>query len=102
MVEHFDNYYVNKISFPYKETVGVGINAEEVVINIEKELKDFLRSEKSLKTYSNGHELIAFANLFKMRINIFTFKKEEYYWSSINPDPDFGFSFNMEPKGVSD
>ena len=75
MVDHFDTYYVNKISLPYKETVGVGVNAEEVVINNEKGLKDSLRSEKSLKTYSNGHEIIAIANLFKMRVNIFTLKK---------------------------
>ena len=30
------------------------------------------------------------------------FKKEECYWSFIYPDPDFGFSSNMEPQGVSD
>ena len=55
-----------------------------------------------MKTYSNGHEIIAIANLFKMRINIFTFKEKECYWSSIYPDPDFDFSSNMEPQGVSD
>ena len=69
---------------------------------MKEKWKKIFRSEKSLKAYSNGHEIIAIANLFKMRANIFTFKKEEYYWSSIYPDPDFGFSSNMEPQGVSD
>ena len=102
VVDNLDTYYANKISFPYKETVGVGINAEKVVINNKKEMKDFLRSEKSLKTNSNGHEIIAIANLFKIRINIFTFKKEECYWSFISPDPDFVSSSNMESQNVSD
>ena len=50
---------------------------------------------KLIQTYIKK---IAIANLFKMRFNICTFKKEECYWSSIYRDPDFGFSSNMEPQ----
>ena len=46
VIDNLDTYYANKISFPYEETVGVGINAVKVVIYNKEELKDFLRSKE--------------------------------------------------------
>ena len=48
-------------------------------------LLEFLRSEESLLVYSNTQELIAGANLFNIKIFIFTYTG---WWSEVWPDPD--------------
>ena len=82
-------YYKDKILLPYRETVGVGANAETIEKKTYEELKDFLKSEASLKVYTNAHELIAIANLYNIKINIFTYGDGPVRWSQVCPDPMF-------------
>ena len=70
-------YYKNKIAFPYKETIGVGSAAEDLTIHTSEEIIQFLKSD------TNGHELIAMANLFNIKINIFTYNGNEKQWSQV-------------------
>ena len=49
-------------------------------------MKEFLRSKKSLKVYTNYHELLATANLFNITISVFTYDGVNHYWSEIRPD----------------
>ena len=83
------DYYKNKIVLPYTETVGVGANAEPVEKKTYEELKDFLKSDASLKVFSNCHELIAIANLYNIKINIFTYGDGPVRWTQLCPDPQF-------------
>ena len=48
-----------------------------------------------MKVYSNGHELIAIANLFRIRIHIFTFTDAHGNWNIIHPDPEFKTSVEL-------
>ena len=96
MADHWDPYYTNKITFPFHEKVGVGEDAEEVIIENAEEMKVFLRSDKSLKAYSNIQTLIAMANLYKINIHIFSFKEEKSNWYKVCPDPDFVFSTKVK------
>jgi hypothetical protein len=88
VADNWDNYYQNKITLPYKETVGVGVDAHEVEKKTKEEMLDFLRSEEALMVYSNGQELMAMANLFNINIYIFTYKGDDGSWSEVGPDPD--------------
>ena len=79
-------YYVNKISLPYTETIGVGEYADEVTINTREELLEFLRSYKAIMVFSNSHDLLAMANLFNMRIRVFSYGGPKDRWDEICPD----------------
>ena len=50
---------------------------------------EFLKSEDSLNVYSNGHELLAVANMFKINIHIFTYEGKVGRWTEVGPDPAF-------------
>ena len=71
MADHYDNIYKNVIGLPYIETVFG--EEERQVCSTPQELKEFLRSERSLRVYSNVQELQAMANIFNMAIDIFTY-----------------------------
>ena len=92
IADNFDNFYINKISLPYTETVGVGHKARRVTCNTREELLDFLRSQDSLCTYSNYQELLAIANMLNTKIHIFTYgiggNEKSWSWKTVSPDPD--------------
>ena len=71
-------------------------------IKSEKEMISFLRSEDSLRAYSNCQELLAVANLFKININIFTYKGKDGWWSEVGPDSDMASSAEMVATAVPD
>ena len=96
IVNNYEPYYKDKICLPYSENIGVGPMASKVEIRTSKEMIDFLKSEKSLLAFSQCHELVAIANVFRMNIHIFTYKRGECYWSKVLPDPDF----NVESSDV--
>ena len=64
LADNWPEYYTEKVSWPVKETIGVGKNAREIVLNNDEEMIDFLRSDDSLKAYSNCQQLLAVANMF--------------------------------------
>ena len=39
--------------------------------------------------YSNYQELLGLANMFSIKIHIFTFNENEERWSTVYPDPEF-------------
>ena len=88
IADNFDSHYKNFIALPYVEVVGVGKNARIVTKNTREELLEFLRSEESLYVYSNYHELCATANLYNIKISIFTYGGSEDHWKYITPDPN--------------
>ena len=81
------DYYGNKVSLPYKETVGVGEHAKPVEKKTGAEMIDFLRSEDALMVFSNYQELLAIANVFNISISVFSYGNCEPKWSEIYPDP---------------
>ena len=87
MVSNLD-YYSNMIQYPYKEFIFA--EQDYIVINTPDELKDFLQSDRSLTVYSNDQEILAIANLFNIRISIFSYNGESGYWNHVYPDPAFG------------
>ena len=95
-------FYKDKVGLPYIVKIGVGPTAEEVEIRNDEEMIEFLKSDKSLKAYSNYHELLAIANIFNMKINIFTYKPTEWYWSEVGPSSDFMSNSKMDPQNVPD
>ena len=88
VADNWDNFYKYKIELPYSEVVGVGKNARTVTKNTREEMLEFLKSEESLMVYSNTQELIAAANLFNIKIFIFTYNGDDGWWSEVWPDPD--------------
>ena len=88
IADNYYNYYQNKIGLPYVETVGVGEKSTTVEIETDDDMIKFLRSDKALKVYSNTHELLAMANLYNIRINVFSYGGSgEDGWTQICPDP---------------
>ena len=83
------SYYKNKISLPFNETIGVGENKKVVKIMTYEELEHFLRHEDALKVYADSHEILAIANLFNIKINIFSYDDKVQVWSQVCPDPEF-------------
>ena len=88
IADNWDNYFVYKIPLPYTETVGVGEHSKTITKTTKDELLEFLRSEESLLVFSDTQELLAIANIFNIKINIFTFGETGQLWSEIHPDPD--------------
>ena len=87
IVENFDNYYINKIGLPYTETFGVGEESYQVTKVTGEELKKFFMSEEALKVYANYHELLAMANLYNVKIKVFTYGGPVDEWREVSPDP---------------
>ena len=71
IADNYDDIYANVIGLPYTETVFG--EEEKVVCKTPQELKQFLRSERALKVYSNFQEMQAMANIFNMAIDVFTY-----------------------------
>ena len=92
IADNWVNYYQNKVTLPYSETVGVGEKAHTVEKKTKEEMLKFLRSEESLLVYSNSQELLAVANLFQVKIHIFTYKGKDGSWSEIGPHPEMSSS----------
>ena len=103
IADNFDNYYQNKITLPYAETVGVGANRRQVEYKTKEEFKTFLYSEKSLCVFSNSQELIAIANMLNITVRIFTYgiggDAERSEWKEISPDPELASTAHF-PKGL--
>ena len=95
VADNWDNYYMNKIVLPYRETVGVGETEKVVVKHTREEMLEFLRSDDALMVYSNTQELLAVANLFNININIFTYEGKEGIWIKICPDPEMAESAEL-------
>ena len=106
IADHYDEFYVNKISLPYSETVGVGSNAKQVTCSTREELLAFLRSEDSLCTFSNYQELLAICNLINIKIHIFTYciggDNQKWSWSTVFPDPNMTKYSEFMPGTVPD
>ena len=92
------NHYRNFISFPFKETIGVGKSAKEVFIHSEEEYMFFLRSEESLKVYTNSQEMMALAKMFNINIDIFSFGGKSVGWNRVSPYSEVKFDDNTEHK----
>ena len=91
IADNYYNFYKDRISIPYTETVGVGNAAKVVTIETDEEMIDFLKSNDALKVYANSHELLAVANLYNVAINIFTYgggSESINGWSQILPDSE--------------
>ena len=91
VAENWDSFYQYKIPLPYIETVGVGAHSKTIVKNTREEMLRFLRGEEdddALMVYSNSQQLLAIANLFNIRINVFTYGGNQSRWSEICPDPE--------------
>ena len=63
MADDWDNYWKNKIPLPFKEILFVDGKRVELDIQTDDEMVEYLRSENAMKTFSNGHEILAIANL---------------------------------------
>ena len=74
-------------TLPYSETVGVGNNSKTITKNTREAMLDFLRSDEALVVFSNSQEVIAVANIFNIKINIFTYSHDKQGWSEVHPDP---------------
>ena len=82
-------YYKNKIQLPFNETIGVGMNNKVVNITTYEELEQFFRHDDALKVFADSHEVLAIANLFNIKINIFSYDDKIQTWSQVCPDPEF-------------
>ena len=88
IADNWESYWKSKVSLPYKEKVVIDGKEEFIEKKTSEEMIDFLKNDdKALKVYSNGHELMAIANLFNIRIHIFTYKGKTGGWNVLSPDP---------------
>ena len=103
IADNFDNYYINKISLPYEETVVVGSSKRQVKCDTREDFLSFLRSEDSLCVYSNYQEIQAIANMLNISVNIFTYgiggDENRCEWREIGPDPEMAKTAHF-PKGL--
>ena len=88
IADNIESVYIEKITFPYEEKIGVGKNSKVVEIQTKEDFLKFLRSDDSLKTYSNTQELLAAATLYNMKINVFSYKDTEGNWLKISTVPE--------------
>ena len=86
VVENWDTYWKFNVGLPYRATLVVDGKVEEVEKKTKEEMMDFLKSDKAMKVYSTGHELLAIANMFNIRIHIFTFEGKEGKWNEVVAD----------------
>ena len=71
IAEHYDEIYANVIGLPYSESVFGEVDKQ--TCSTPEELKEFLRSDKALRVYSNFQEIQAMANIFNLAIEVFTY-----------------------------
>ena len=64
LADEWKNYWKDKIPLPFKEVLVVDGKKVELDIKSDEEMINYLRSENAMKTFSNGHEILAIANLF--------------------------------------
>ena len=82
-------YWREKIPLPYKETIFIGGKERKIEKKTEEEMIDFLQNDKdALKVYSTGYGLNAIANLFNIKIHIFTYGEGGGNWNLVCPDPE--------------
>ena len=102
IADNWDNFYVNKIALPYKETVGTGPERWTFEAHTKDDMIAFLRSDMSLKVFANSHDILALANHLNTNIEIFSYGiheiKERCEWQQVQPDPAME-SVAMFPKG---
>ena len=65
----------------------MGDHAKTVTKNTDDEMVEVLRSEESLKLFSNYHDVLAIANLYNIKIRILSYGGHEGYWREVCPDP---------------
>ena len=82
IADHYATYYVNKIGLPYVETVGVGVDSKVVTKETDEEMVAFLRSEEAMTVFANTHELLAVANMYNIRIHVFSYGGLKDGWSA--------------------
>ena len=96
-------YWKEKIPLPYSETIYIGGKERKIEKKTEEEMIDFLKNDKdALKVYSTGYGLNAIANLFNVKIHIFTYEGDSGNWNIVCPDPEAGSTtespVNYEPE----
>lgn len=103
IADNFDNYYINKISLPYIETIGVGKSKKMVKCDTKDEFLSFLRSEDSLCVYSNHQEIQAIANMLNITVKIYTYgiggDEKRCEWREVGPDSELANNAHF-PKGL--
>ena len=88
VAENFQ-YWKTKLPLPYKETIYIGGKEKIIEKETEAEMIEFLKhDEDALKVYSGGHTLNAIANLYNIKIHIFTYTGETGNWNVVLPDPE--------------
>ena len=88
MADHYSTYYMNKIGLPYVETVGVGEHSKTVTKTTDEQMIEFLKSEEAMTVFSDAHELLAMANMYNIRIHVFTYGGTTDGWNTVHPDPE--------------
>ena len=102
IADHYEDFYFNKIGLPYKEQVGVGANATEVNIETNEEMINFLKSQRALVVFSDYHELLAMANLYRINIHVFTYGGSKNWWYQVKPDEDMMLKLNSAKESYPD
>ena len=102
LADEWKNYWKNKISLPFKEILIVDGKKVALDIKTDEDMVNYLRSESAMKTFSNGHEILAIANLFKINIHIFTYKGNTGNWIVQNPDPEVNVSAGVPISWATD
>ena len=87
IADHYAPYYVNKIGLPYVETVGVGVDSKVVTKERDEEMVAFLRSKEAMTVFANTHELLAVANMYNIRIHVFSYGGSKDGCCEVPPDP---------------
>ena len=102
IADNYENFYKFILPLPYKETVGVGKGSKDVELKTKEELLEFLRSDESLNVYSNAHDVLAAANLFKTRIHTFTYTGKEGIWSEVAPHDEMSSCAEFKEEWIPD
>ena len=88
VAENFQ-YWKTKLPLPYKETIYIGGKEKIIEKKTEAEMIEFLKhDEDALKIYSGGHTLNAIANVYNIKIHIFTYTGGKGNWNVVLPDPE--------------
>ena len=86
VADNWEGYWKAKIGLPFKDIVIVDGVEKVYEKKTDEEMIKFLKSDRAMKAYSTGHELLAIANLFNIKIHIFTYKGKEGRWNEVVPD----------------
>ena len=83
------NYWKNKLPLPYKESIYIEGMEKAIEKKTDEEMINFLKfDEDALKVYSGGYTLNAIANLYNIKIHIFTYEGDHGNWNVVFPDPE--------------